>query len=158
MSTVTIAIFYTNFMRSSWDFCQNVPPYLINRYRKTAFNTVFITISFHSISFFYIARHHGNSSTFGAKFSASSTKFAQRSNCRSRLLPLFIDLSVSFGCVDEYLLKTCFAFPIWSRLMATSGYWLKPLLCQVWSNSLGSTCLFLRKEGPPLCVPTAAAW
>ena len=44
------------------------------------------------------------------KFSTSFSTFAQRAKCRSQLLPFFTDLSVGFGCVDEYILKKLFFF------------------------------------------------
>ena len=67
-------------------------------------------------------------------------------------LAVFIDLSVSFGCLDEYILRSYFAFPIWSRLMITSGNQLKPPLCQVWSKFLRYLLVSAKRRPATMCA------
>ena len=56
-------------------------------------------------------------------FSMSFSNVVQRAKCRSRLLPFFLDLSISFGCVDEYILKSYFV-ELGNRLKNLIDNWL----------------------------------
>ena len=147
-----------NFMRSSWDFCENVQPDLVDRCWKTAFNTASVNISFNGISFFDISRHYGSGSTFGAKIFDVLFNICAKSQMPFPALAVFHRFERWFWvCRRVYFEKAIFLFLFgvdpwqlrvisWSCPFVRSGL----ILC--------ITCLFLRKENLPLCVPMATAW